>query len=565
MGLVCQLIVQPVIRLIQVVVTVIEFILVQICRLIQELVNAVVQVLKYICNTVVHTVCGAVCSVVCGICDFFCGIFGCDCGCENVCKNVCNVVTDVLCGWTYVLETVLQWVTRLICNYILQAIITLLNLIEAIVTMVLTWVCTLIDIFIRWLLCWTYLAEIFNNTRPRRFRVAPKIIRNKKGYSDWFVYVNNPNDKGAVDQNLQGYILSDQGRPLVPVVDAHSGAIVYYEVVTVGNVITGDLKRTDGRKGAYVPGRPFLYYPYKVMEIASHMFGDIFATDPGDDGRGTDFHKNLHTYNPNVQAWLDSDGKLASNNYNAWTGKYTNAASQDYFGDMSISDMGLRVDTDSTCAHPTNTFLHLVHGDIGFTPGNTDIAEDMTCDASQVLSFDQTNFLMLNKDGNGSAVTTYFVSKYNINDSQVGCNDWLGYTIVTFEGSAQPLFISMRILPFDADTNKMMARIVENISGTNASIVRVAETYLHECGHQSGLLHDSDAPDCENDTTLHIAKVMNPDASVRRAFTRLQWCMVRGSWYVTSRSLTPFTQAPELPDSGSVPPPPPPVILGKDG
>ena len=37
MGLVCQLVFQPVIRLIQIVVSVIEFILVQICRLIQEL------------------------------------------------------------------------------------------------------------------------------------------------------------------------------------------------------------------------------------------------------------------------------------------------------------------------------------------------------------------------------------------------------------------------------------------------------------------------------------------------------------------------------------------------
>ena len=103
----------------------------------------------------------------------------------------------------------------------------------------------------------------------------------------------------------------------------------------------------------------------------------------------------------------------------------------------------------------------------------------------------------------------------------------------------------------------MMSWIAENISGTNENIVRVAETYLHECGHQCGLLHDSDKPDCENDTTLHIAKVMNPDADVRRAYTRFQWCMVRLSWYMTRRSLTPFTQAPELPDSGSVPPPPP--------
>jgi hypothetical protein len=560
MGLVCQLIAQPIITVIHVLVTLIEYVLVQICRLIQELVNAVVQVLKYVCNTVVHTVCGAVCSVVCGICDFFCGIFGCDCGCENVCNNVCNTVTDVVCGWTYVLESVLQWVTRLVCTYILQALIKLLDIIETFVTMLLTWVCTLIDVFVRGILCWTHLGDIFNNTKPRRFRVAPKIIRNKQGYSDWFVYVNNPTPAGNVDQNVRGYILSDLGRPLAPVVDGVTGAIAYYEVVTRGNVITGELKRKDGREGGFVAGRPFLYYAYKVMEIASHMWGDIFATVPGDDGHGTDFHKNLLTYNPHVQAWLNGDGKLAANTYTAWNEKYTNAASPDYFGDLSVADMGMRVDTDD-CSRPTNTFLHLIHGDIGFTPGNTGVAEDMTCGSGETLSFEDTNFLMVNKDSNGAAVTTYFVSKYNMEDTQVGCNDILGYTIVTFEGSQQPLFTSMRILPFEADTNRMMSRIVENITG-NENIVRVAETYLHECGHQCGLLHDSDAPDCENDTTLHIAKVMNPDADVRRAYTRYQWCMVRLSWYMTLRSLTPFTQAPELPDSGSEPPPPPPVVVG---
>ena len=547
----CQLVFQPVIRLIQVVVSVVEWLLVQVCKVIQQLVQVLTWVLTYVCNTVVQNVCNSVCGVVCGICDFFCGIFGCDCGCENVCNSVCNVVTNVVCGWTYALQAVLEFVTRLVCDYIIQAIIVLLNLIEAIVTMILTWVCSLIDLLIRWLLCWTYIAEIFNNTDQRRFRVAPKIVPNNKGYSDWFVYVNNPGLRGTVDQNAQGYILSDMGQPLLPIVD-DSGGIAYYQVATEGDFITGELEQGEG--DGYVQGQPLLYYPYKVIEIASHLLGDIFAGDPSDDGRGTDFHKNLLTYNPNVQAWLDGDGKLGNNNYNTWAGKYTNPGSQDYFGDRSIPDMGMRVDTDSTCSHPTNAFLHLID-DIGFTPGNTDIAENMKCGAGQTLTFDQTNFLMLNKD-DGSAVTTYLVSKYNPDESSVGCNDLLGYTVVTFDGDTGPLFIQTKVLKFAADTNEMMTRIVENISGTNEQLVRVAETYLHECGHQCGLLHDTDRPDCENDATLHITKLMNPGGDIRRAYTRLQWCLVRTSWYMTGRSLSPFTQAPELPDSGSVPNPP---------
>src|SRR5207247_268107 len=121
-----------------------------------------------------------------------------------------------------------------ICNYIVQGIITFLHLVEAIVTMVLTWVCTLIDVFIRWLLCWTYLAEIFNSRAQRRFRVAPKLVPNARGHSDWFVYVNNPDRRGTVDQNVQGYILSDIGRPLVPVVD-EGGQVSFREVRTDGH------------------------------------------------------------------------------------------------------------------------------------------------------------------------------------------------------------------------------------------------------------------------------------------------------------------------------------------
>jgi hypothetical protein len=547
---VCNLVFQPVIRLIEIIVAVIEFVLIAICRLIQELVTVLKQVLRYTCQNVVRTVCGAVCGVVCGICDFFCGIFGCDCGCRNVCNNVCNVVTDVVCGWTYVLEAVLDYVTRFVCDYVVKAIVRLVRIVTTFVTMLLTWVCSLVDLLIRWFLCWTYLAEIFNDTQPRRFRVSPRLVRNRAGHSDWFVYVGNSDATGSVDQNARVYILSDEGRPLLPVVDDF-GAIVYCEVATRGNVITGELRRRDGRDGPYVLGRPFLYYPHKLMEIASHLFGDIFATNAFDDGTGSDFNRNLFTYLKNVQAWLASDGKLASNNYNKWPDKYTNPASGNYFGDQSIPDMGLRVDTDATCSHPTNTFLHLTSR-IEFTPPNTAVAEEMSCGAGQTLSFDDTNFLMVHK-GDGTSVTTYFVTKYEKDDSHVGCNDLLGYTTVTFQGSSGPLFVAMRVLGFEADTNRMMSRIVQNVSGKTAEIVRVAETYLHELGHQSGLLHDEDGPGCADDTTLHITKLMHPSRSVRRALTRMQWCLMRGTWYVTSRSLTPFTQAPELPDSGSAP------------
>jgi len=548
MGTLCSLVFQPVIQLIQVVVAVLEQVLVFICQLIEEVVSVVEQVLQYVCNTVVQTVCGAVCSVVCGICDFFCGIFGCDCGCENVCNNVCNTVTQVVCGWTYVLQSVLELVTQLVCNYIVQWLIKLINLVEAIVTMVLTWVCSIIDVIIHWFLCWSYIAEgidaLSGRDKPHSFRVSPKLVRNAAGYSDWFVYVNNGDKAGSVDQTPL-YILSDEGRPLLPVRNRGSGEIEYVEVVTRGNVITGALRRSEN---GFVTGRPFLYVANKIIEIASHLLGDVFTSDPKDDGSGTDFHRNHFTYLANVQAWLEADKKKKTNNYNNWNGKFTDPTSSDFFGDGSIPDAGIRVDVDG-CSKLTNTFLHLVNGGIEFTPPDTDIAEDMTCGVGQSLNFDETNYLMLNK-GDSTSVTTYFVSRYSQDDTaDVGCNDLLGYTIVTFSDQ----FGASRVLPFEADTNRMMSLIVENISGDAASVVRVAETYLHECGHQCGLLHETDNLDCENDQTLHIAKLMNPGGEVRRGLTRFEWCMIRDAVYTTTSELEAFTKAPELPDSGSTP------------
>jgi hypothetical protein len=559
MGLVCSLVLQPVIQLVFIVVSVIEFILVTICRLVTELVESLKQVLRYVCENVVRTVCDTVCGLVCGICDFFCGIFGCDCGCRNICDTVCSTVTELVCAWTYVVEAVLEFVTRLICNYIIQAIIRLINLVVTFVTMVLTWVCALIDLLIRWLLCITRLAELWDkilgDKRERSFRVAPRIVRNRAGHSSWFVYINNPDPSGVVDQNALTYILSDEGRPLLAVRDRATGSIGYFEVETNGDFITGRMRQrdgSDGRDGDFVPGRPFMYYAYKVMEIASHQFGDIFATNVGDDGTGTDVLKNLFTYRPNVQAWLAADGALPANHYNDWSGKYTSPGNSDYFGDQTISDMGVRVDTDDTCSHPTNTFLHLSTA-IQLPPPNTQVAEDMGCGAGQTLTFDETNYLMQHRH-DGFSIATYFVSRYDKDDSHVGCNDLLGYTTVTFEGTSGPLFVRDMVLEYNVDTNRMMSGIVQNIRATDIS--RVAETYIHELGHQSGLLHQEDDPDCADPTTLHIARMMNPGATVRRVWSRMEWCLIRGTWYITARAVTPFTQAPELPDSGTVPAPP---------
>ena len=96
-----------------------------------------------------------------------------------------------------------------------------------------------------------------------------------------------------------------------------------------------------------------------------------------------------------------------------------------------------RVEAAELCGLP-------IRDDIGFTPLDTGVTETMTCGAGQTLTLDQTDFLLQNKDPNGYAVTTYFVSRYDASASSVGCNDVLGYTTVTFRGSGQPILVSRK-------------------------------------------------------------------------------------------------------------------------
>ena len=108
-----------------------------------------------------------------------------------------------------------------------------------------------------------------------------------------------------------------------------------------------------------------------------------------------------------------------------------------YFGDRSIADFGVRVDTDSTCSRPTNTFLHLIRDDIGFTlrqhrcrrdddlrrRPDADPRRDGLPPAEQGPERLRRDDLLRLEDTTPAA-------------SSVGCNDVLGYTTVTFRAAA---------------------------------------------------------------------------------------------------------------------------------
>ena len=99
-----------------------------------------------------------------------------------------------------------------------------------------------------------------------------------------------------------------------------------------------------------------------MIEIASHLSGDGFASAPTDDGRGTDPANNLFTYTTNVQAWLDNEHTLSQNNYNSWPANMMQLLRR---RPTPTSDFALT--STRPVAVPTNTYLHLAE-DIVFTP-----------------------------------------------------------------------------------------------------------------------------------------------------------------------------------------------------
>ena len=210
-----------------------------------------------------------------------------------------------------------------------------------------------------------------------------------------------------------------------------------------------------------VPGRPFLYYAHKVMEIASHLFGDIFATNAGDDGTGTDFHRNLFTYQPNVQSWLAANGALPQQPLQRLERQVhepgriglfrrpddqRHGRARRHRRHLQPSNQHVPAPVDG---HPVPAAEYRCRGGHGLWRGpDADLRRDQLPDAAPARGF---------------SIATYFVSRYDKNDSHVGCNDLLGYTTVTFEGNGGPLFVAARCSHTSADTNRMMSRIVQNI------------------------------------------------------------------------------------------------------
>lgn len=622
MGLLCRFVFNPVIMLIHVLVASIQNVLRWLCHTIATVFWALESVLENVCNTVVQNVCSSVVSTVCGtVCGFFCGIFGCSCDsvCNSVTSTVCNAVTSVVCAWTHVLRWILETVYTLVCGYIVQAIIVMLDVLEAVVVMILTWVCTLIDVGLQWFLCWTWIAEGldwltggFSQDGTRYLRVTPKIIPNDQGDSGWFVHVANrqrvydswqasvADTSGALKPLAAGdsgvYILGSHGEPLRARPDGG------YEPMAVdeGDNILPEVDRSwyvDQRGVKNYVATPFLYYPYKMIEVADRLMSDQFGVDPASASAGTlplvegkgPFDQMVYQ-RANVQtiAAVTASGVAATetpetrrlfNVYALWPNKYSGGSPGSYSGGGTDAantkpdgktpaelDVGVRIDRDSCSRLPT---CHVVPvANISYAPRSTDLAEDMKCGPSQSLSLLQTDTLLDNK-GDSSTVTTYLVTKYDSSDKSVGCNDLLGYTVVDAKGSAQAvgLFMNREVLPYFTDRTKMQMHVVANIVGVHKptvsartggfdtqftevfipgeldftgyypsdnrfNLVRVAETYIHEAGHQCGLLHDNDDADCRSDARK-IDKTMKPGGSVRRALTRIQWCMIYNSDYVT--------------------------------
>jgi hypothetical protein len=623
MGVVYRLIFQPLISVLGVIIAISENVLGTVCSMTTSIADLLTNIFEWVSDDMVPYVCKHVS-------DFICTLYGI-CDAKHRCRHVSDYISDLVINGARGLMYTLRWITQqsviLICNYIIQYILIVLNYIDAIVSISLIWVGISIDTGIQAILCWTHIAEFYNNRRPRYFKITPKIVPNDQGHSDWFIYVSNDigttvatnsvptvagpttiiipkgnttiaagsttdqittesvtNPDGtteqlpsftssAVDRDNK-YILSDKGKPLRPhIID---GICTYYEVAvdtTSGNITGSFAFHIDPITlvRSRIQGFPLLYYPYKIIEIADHMFSNIFGTNGLEVGSATYTHNppftpaptgysdpytlNLLTYKPRTQAQLGTGfassltagqfaDQLTHNVYANWTDKFSGGFTTAAAGTVSgyQEDIGTRVSRDGCCNHRTNTSFNLTT-DISYTPPSTSCAEKLGCGSGLALTFDQTNFLVSNKDNDDTVITTYFVNKYQTDEASLGCSDLLGYTINRFSdvvgdlggGTQTNLFVSLtpNIFVYSPNKNIMMATVVNDIinNGTLA-MIGIAENFIHGIAHQCGLLTQTDKPVCNN-PTLNVSKIMNPHELIRRVFSRMEWCMIWNSDYVT--------------------------------
>lgn len=210
MNLTYSLIGRKLIKLLKLLVWGLKYLACIVCSLLRKLVCNLTSTLDNLCEVVTRKACGwSMC------CCFFMS--------KKTKNRVTDVVVEFVCCWVRVLTKILETFEKTLCELLPNCYFHVLDYFVAVVVLVLTWVTKTVDAFVTWVMCLTYLNDGVNklssvlNGEERLLTLAPTIVVDKNGYSDWFVYFKTGHcGPENIVTSPDTYIMGTNGEKLVP-------------------------------------------------------------------------------------------------------------------------------------------------------------------------------------------------------------------------------------------------------------------------------------------------------------------------------------------------------------
>ncbi|VBB18948.1 hypothetical protein YASMINEVIRUS_1480 [Yasminevirus sp. GU-2018] len=570
------------------------------CQLI-KLVRLVVWALKYIscvyCKFVSSLVCKFNCTVenfccngtrtICGVCTSWCFFLS-----KRTKNSIANLFAEFVACWARIIVKIIETIEKIFCEVLPLCYFHILDYFVAIFVLAVTWVTKTIDWFITWAMCMTYVSDGVNKfgnlfTKEKRLlTLAPVVIVNKEGDSDWFIHVN-----------VQGktFILGTAGELLVPYAvpkfavceDPRSKCLTKSdspcskkasncnkECGDCGEFIYIDATIYNSSKKV-VKGEPFTFLSDKVIEITDRLMAGTLA-DNDDSGSGSDITQFSYItgtddqYNNHLVFDLPNRFDIVGmkSAYEASNGNPTldaNTKISDVITAIGITnfnkyvryvDFGVRVlakDVDD-CGNDTSINTHVtVHCD-----GYRYICNERLADMEPCHTFDINDykFLLGNKHADPSVLTVYFVNRHTEKEGDLSCADLLGYIFCAFndtDGNGK-ILKSDKGKSSDPFSFPLTMQTIIGEFQEKTKVVAVAEELIHSVCHQAGLMHTTDEVDDDDMRRDDIVRVMyhkpeekckpkpkcspspcgktEHDRLVRRVLTPMEWCMLRDCGYL---------------------------------
>lgn len=447
-------------------------------------------------------------------------------------RRIACFISEFICCWARVGVKIVETFEKIVCEVMPMCYFHVLDYFVAVFVLATTWVTKTIDWFVTWVLCLSYVGEGLNKignlftNESRLLTLAPVVIVDEHGDSDWFIHVVVGNDtfilgtngEHLIPQKVAKRTICDDGSKCSELSCKRRSPECESKCGECGEFIYVDADILKNNQKS-VQGEPLMYYAEKVVEITDRLMSGTFADDDDSQsatditqysyatGTNDDEYNNnkvvdlvnsvsvkdlitvlnatiLPTPNPAIDATAVEAMKFSD---------IIQTLGAKFVACVRYRDYGIRVlnkdsdNCDNSGAINCNVKLHCS----GYKyVCNTKL---VSMDRNYNFDINDYKFLMNNKNDTCNVLTVFFVNQYTEKDGDVSCAGLLGYV---FCGFTNPDGSSRLLTDASPHTVPTMANIVGRFQSKKV-VVGVAEDLIHSIGHQAGLMHTCEEVDDE--------------------------------------------------------------------